>query len=460
MTSFDLNYAHNNHPITGAIDENPPPHPCYQARQLVIDPQQAFLEPSGVNRFLPLPTFDRPYFVWRDQTVNVQGGNSGEGSDVMNANQSFAPYILTPFLGGDARKVTVTNGVPSFNNPAWGNFREFWLAQTTRPDNWTGGGLGTIALPLLADFKTLCDDPERPAGNGFIASGFNGWQISLAVQSAPQPNFRAFSGGFGGGGTRPPVCVAPGTPDWVSARGGFNPLNGSRTPGADNSVYWLMADFLKRQTVVTSGYVEVLNPHRMPIVPVPPMAPPPTDRDPRLGPYFPNAAGNPSLPLATLPRFDYVFEPPLELLPAGTAVVPQFSGASMIDEDPWRWRMARPAHPLIQKPNAKAFALNPLAAGDAYIRKFDDRGIPGASSRNWWAFYYNRHVTDYTDDLNDLMDDDFLSPFAGPNESLTPRDIVYFNWRFIMRNNVDSNPPVSPTVESFSIAYRFEGAPR
>ena len=28
-----------------------------------------------------------------------------------------------------------------------------------------------------------------PAGNGYIATGYNGWQVSLTVVTSPQPNF-------------------------------------------------------------------------------------------------------------------------------------------------------------------------------------------------------------------------------------------------------------------------------
>ncbi|MEE9126413.1 MAG: hypothetical protein V3U11_04680 [Planctomycetota bacterium] len=34
-------------------------------------------------------------------------------------------------------------------------------------------------------------------------------------------------------------------------------------------------------------------------------------------------------------------------------------------------------------------------------------------------------------------------------------DVKYFNWRFIMRNNIQADPPVSPRVESFAVSYRF-----
>ena len=74
-----------------------------------------------------------------------------------------------------------------------------------------------IALPLLADFWTYCDDPDLPAGNGFVATGFNGWQIALSVQSAATPNFRAYSGGFAGSGSRPSICVDTSSTGWTRA---------------------------------------------------------------------------------------------------------------------------------------------------------------------------------------------------------------------------------------------------
>ena len=59
-------------------------------------------------------------------------------------------------------------------------------------------------------------------------------------------------------------------------------------------------------------------------------------------------------------------------------------------------------------------------------------------------------------DPNDLTDPAFTDRFSGPNESFGPADVRYFNWRFTFLGNVDANPPISPTVESFAITYRFE----
>ena len=49
----------------------------------------------------------------------------------------------------------------------------------------------------------------------------------------------------------------------------------------------------------------------------------------------------------------------------------------------------------------------------------------------------------------------FTDRFGGPNEVFAPADVKYFNWRFIMRNNVTASPPVSPKIESFAVSYRF-----
>jgi hypothetical protein len=444
---FVDNYAHNLTVNTGEREDDPGPHPAYQDKPLTIDSALAFTEQNGINRYLPLPTFDKPYFVWRDQTSKLQGGNSGVGSDVRNANQNVSPYIISPWLTGGGRLVTLNNGNLRFNRGFWSNFQEFWLLQTTRRDTFTGGGLGSIALPLLADFWTYCDDPDLPANNGFVATGFNGWQIALTVQSAPTPNFRAFSAGFAGIGARPPICVDPSTPAWTTASGGYDP-NGNRTSSStDNSLYWIMADFMKRQSVVTAGFVDVANPHRMP------------NRlrlegDPRLGPYFPDSQGRPALPTGFVPFYDYVFEPPLDSLPGGTAVVAEFRAASIVDPEPWRWSQL-PATIKPVQPDEINFPLDPLKACDAHMRKFDDRLVNGRA-RSYWAYYYNRQVTDYTTDIANLSRDQFTSQFVGANETFRASDVRYFNWRFIMRNNVDATPPVSPSIESFAVAYRFE----
>ncbi len=50
----------------------------------------------------------------------------------------------------------------------------------------------------------------------------------------------------------------------------------------------------------------------------------------------------------------------------------------------------------------------------------------------------------------------FVSSFAGPNDQFLAANVSYFNWRFLMRNNVDADPAVSPVIDSFAVTYRFE----
>ena len=161
---------------------------------MTILPSLAVVEPNGVNRFLPLPEFEKPYFVWRDETLKEQGGNSGVGRDTNEGNMAMDPYILSPFLTGRGRFVTVNEGQPVFNSGAWDNRRNYPLVGSQR-ENTTDGLVGGIALPLLADFFTIPDSPDLPLSNPFQAAGVNGWQIALAVQSSPLPSYRVYSAG-------------------------------------------------------------------------------------------------------------------------------------------------------------------------------------------------------------------------------------------------------------------------
>ena len=54
------------------------------------------------------------------------------------------------------------------------------------------------------------------------------------------------------------------------------------------------------------------------------------------------------------------------------------------------------------------------------------------------------------------MDPAYCQQFQGPNEVFTPRSIRYVNWRFVTSNNVDATPPVAPSIETFSLTYRFQ----
>jgi hypothetical protein len=423
-----------------------------------VDPATVVLEPNQVNRYLPLPQFQRPYFVYRDETVVEQGGNSGWAGD-LSAGSAYPPYILSPFSMGQGRR-WVDNGNPStvtFVNSFWNDGINQGLTSTQ--DQFTQGLVGNIALPLLADFWTYCDSSQLPAGGGYVALGTNGWQVAVPVQSAPDPNFRVLSAGRPAVGSSPPLCRGPNDAAWNTAAGGFQGSSTAATPPGDNTFYWIMMDVLKRQSVITNGFIDLNNPHRVPE----------GFNDPRLGPFY-LVNGNSTMPANVLPQFAYEFDPPLAELPAGTSVVPQFRGASVVDGTPWYWNSwinngssiypagtyDANARQQQLRPSAANFPLDPYKAGDAHMRKWDTRPIGTSSTaRNWWTYLYNRTVTRYVENPNELMDPAFTAQFAGPNEGFTPRDIRYVNWRFVTGNNADASPPVAPTIETFALSYRF-----
>jgi hypothetical protein len=464
---FERNFLWNPLPTgSGTTAESlAPRRDAYVDKSLTIDPARVVLEPNQINRFLPLPQFDKPYFVYRDETVYEQGGNSGSVSDVNGG--TYPPYILSPFGNGQGRRWVdgpSTGPIPgnvTFVNGFWNDATNQSLASGT--DSFTGGLVGSIASPLLADFWTYCDSSELPAGGGYIALGTNGWQTAVTVQSGPDPSFRVVSSGRPVVGAQASVCMAPSSAGWNNAQGAYLQGSTGLTPPGDNTFYWIMMDVLKRQSVITAGFVDLNNPHRVPE----------GFADPRLGPFY-MSNGVSTMPNDVLPLFTYEFDPPLAQLPPGTSLVAQFRGASVVDPTPWYWNAwmavntgnypdtvfgtgtAPGAMRGQLKPTAANFPLDPYKAGDAHIRKWDQRSIPGTSTaRNWWSYFYNRTVTRYVTDPNDLMNPAFTAQYAGPNEGFLPRDIRYVNWRFVTSNNVDANPPVAPTIETFALSYRF-----
>ena len=462
-SQFQKNFLWNPEPTGsgGTIESQPAPHPAYVDQPLTIDPTSVVYEPNQVNRFLPLPTFSKPYFVFRNELVKEQGNNVGTGSDVSPG--TLNPYIISPFENGAGRRWMDVNAGLTFANSFWNDQPNRQIVTTSAVDSFTGGLVGNIALPLLADFWSYCDSSTLPAGNGYTALGVNGWQVSVTVQSSPLPNFRVLSAGRPPSPSGPAQCIGPGSNQWNNASGGWTPggsTNPTATASADNTLYWIMIDALKRQSVVTNGFLDLNNPHRVPE----------GFADPRLGPFYLNA-GNSTRPSSIAPVLTYEFDPPLANLPGGTSITPQFRAAGIVDGTPWYWsrwistaNALYPADPFDQnnartqlKPTPDNFPLDPYKAGDAHIRKWDTRPVPNSSTaRNWWTYFYNRTVTDYVSDPNQLFDPAFAARYAGPNETFTQADIRYMNWRFVNVNNTDANPPVSPTIETFALSYRFE----
>jgi hypothetical protein len=102
------------------------------------------------------------------------------------------------------------------------------------------------------------------------------------------------------------------------------------------------------------------------------------------------------------------------------------------------------------RPSAANFPLDPYKAGDAHVRKWDTR-----DGRNTWTHFYNRVVTRYVEDPNELFAPAFAQQYSVPADPFTPAHVRYVNWRFVMSDNVDVDPPIAPAIDTFALSYRF-----
>lgn len=443
---FADNFAHNLD-TRGQIEERPAPHPAYRDVPLEIHPKDAVSDPRGRNLFVPLPDFEDarqagmadPYFVWRDERVMVQGGESGVSATVF---EPF-PYLLSPFMGGRGDGIVEVAGQRMQQSGRWHNGRARRL-DTNQFDSLTGGMVGSIALPLLADFWVHADaSVTRPKRRGAGWLG-NAWQSMTTVGSgsiAQQPTFRLFSGGSPAVLTKQDdLHLDPNQPAWSRAAGRRN-QQGAWIAGRSRAQPFVMMDFRRRLSVATAGFVELHNPHRVAV-----------RDDPRLGPFdtlhFPIHAAH-DLRIAG------------GQLPAGTSVHTEFRTAGRLMTPGNNWPISavliQPGGIRYDNPTTPDnFPLDPRKAGDAHIRHFDGREVSSSiPSREYWSYQYNHNLTRYTEDPETALSAPWLQQFAGPHEQFGPSDLRYINWRFLMQGNLEASPPVSPALDSFALSYRF-----
>jgi hypothetical protein len=166
----------------------------------VVSSQNLYISASGTP-MLPFPVNedvaleDRLYYTWRDTALLFLGG----GLVSQNGTGNGAPLDSEiAALGLDGTKI------------------------------YSRGEIPTVGLPLLMEFRCYSSD---------AALGLNAFDIALAANSSPRPNFRAFStGGYAGSVTN---FVNPDDED--VAMGGYNPTSnppGQSTPPTDNTFYF------------------------------------------------------------------------------------------------------------------------------------------------------------------------------------------------------------------------------
>ncbi len=185
----------------------------------VINPSDLYRGVSG-NVYLPYPLNRGPgpilSYTWRDTAVLAKGGPNGDG--IPMCIEVGTPLFLEPIRGA----VAPSGQVPSFG------------------------------LPLLMEYRCY------PSDSGV---GLNSLDVSLAVNSSAQPNFRAYStGGINRLGN--PVRKDPDLE--LVPSGGFNP--NSNPPGrrtqfdADNTFYIGQLDYVPRVSRVHTMWFDSLDP--------------------------------------------------------------------------------------------------------------------------------------------------------------------------------------------------------
>jgi hypothetical protein len=152
--------------------------------------------PYPLNRTIPPSQFQ--YYTWRDTALQAKGAPNGAGAELA---------IVTQVQGG------------------------------TPGDPYAPGAVPTIGLPLLMDFKCFPDSS---------ALGLNALDVSIAINTSPHPNLRAFSSG----GVDSSGAVHIVDPDAATiATGGFNRASippGAPTLPSDDTFYLGEMDLVVR----------------------------------------------------------------------------------------------------------------------------------------------------------------------------------------------------------------------
>lgn len=451
--------AANNSALSPVFAENvlpgTQPVSVFEDKVYRINPNEAFRSSAQV-KYVPFPRFDRTY-TWRDSRLVTVDAN-GEIIGLGGAEQPGAPD-------------PVADWTANIDSP--------WITSTP-PENFLNAGFSTyvidegdfrgnrrrdhdpIALALLVDFKVFPDTPS----NGGLAAGSNAFQMALV--GPPSYGFPALAGGYY---DRVGVCGP--RPRWPSTRthasGGEDLITGAQilidpanqltaqqsilkdaglgnaaralftAPERDGMLNWARADFVRKVSTMTFGFIDTLQPQRAVFVNDLTGTP-----SVSATPGFPDAAA-----VSTTYRIvDLVtqLDPPQSRQPAGTSVVLEIRGAETFANSG-----------VLYNPT---FTLAGQTANDT----FDGRGNLLNANYACEAYRYAQPNSGTGNDtprvaatgLTRYVTDDQIGLIRNPASQLLPR---FLNCRLTMTNNVDVSPALSPSLRSMSVIYRVQLAP-
>ena len=374
-----------------------------------INPNRAFSTSTG-STMIPYPTFDKSY-TWRDRRY-----------------MGWDPVALRPRgLGGaqnpgdpqtpDTTKDISSPHVPEINPDIDG-------MNCKQDDDYVGSRPSFIqdhapsALPLIVDFFVYPDDPD----NG-LTKGDNLFQIGYVGPPYPAPGhgyynrgwpwFRVHSTG-GIDSQQNEIRIDP--KNELNARGGWlnNQILGKfNAPPGDDHIYWAQADFVRKQSVVTYGYIDTLRPRK-------------NEVDGPSG-WTPDRNGYPDI--ATIndklrpSDFAVILSPAPEDLPVGTKVFFEYRGSDGFDK-----------------------------SGEVYQRKDDETAKSRGNLLNpHYACEQFRYagsnrvqatgMTNYVKDIDDLLK---------ARNGNAPR---FLNWRITFENNPTLG--LTPYVDYHAVWMRY-----
>ncbi|PIE24363.1 MAG: hypothetical protein CSA62_03520 [Planctomycetota bacterium] len=403
MTNFEANY------LDGAARVD-----VVKDQMYTINPNNAFLSSTN-ETFVGYPKFQRTY-TWRDrryvgwnektQTPTGLGGAQKPGDP---GNSDTTKDITSPFF-------------PEFKPDADG----YNAKQRDDFDGTQKEDHHPYALPLLVDFRVYPDD----SSNGKV-KGDNLFQLALVGPIPPAPGHGFYNPGFPwfrvhstGGRDLQGVLQKVDPLNSTTAKGGWvdnSFLGRFKAPPGDDHLYWAQADFVRKTSVLTFGYRDLLMPAKNDVTGV-------------VG--WPGGADRNGLPnFASLDpelrpsEFAIIMRPSPEKLPEGTKVLVEYRGSESFLNDDKIYAGITPSAGM----RAKDFGnlLNPNFACEQYRYA----GSARVASQG---------VTAYKNKANKLV---------STRTGVAPR---FLNWRVTFINNTNVTPALVPYLDTFAVIYRLK----
>ena len=412
-----------------------------------INPNESFTGATGTV-FTPYPRFTKSY-TWRDsrlvtwdtannRAVGLGGAHSPAG---IFPAQDWTTNVDSPWVPSLAPG--------KFTGPAWAVDQGDFQGARTRDHD-------PIALPLLVECNVYPDDIQ----NGF-ASGANLFHIGHIGPAWPPA-------GPLGTGYYNAVGVTPcGGLDWPQRRahttGGFDPQNnlevavnpdftltaiggwikdmGYGDPNlglfkskyGDDHVHWAQADFVRKVSMVTFGFIDTLKPNQSLKL---------QGYDPNGRPDFASLqSGGSSL---RIKDFLTVVDPPATAQPAGTSVAMEFRGANSFTNSDKVYD--KTVSDLLA---TRGNVMNPSYAADAYRCAMPNPGFEIAAGAHTTAVNTPRITAD---GLTPYVVENKLDTLRDPRTQVLPR---FLNYRIVMENNTAVKPATSPILRSVAWVFRM-----